>query len=293
MTDVEPKSSPLARGSVVADWFEGSTPRAALMRWLLEREAAQKSARFGVDRRRFLTSSMGAVAAMAVVQQASRFASRAEAQQMKSPSDDCYARVDELHAGNGVARAAFTRLDQSSALDWQIIEAATRGQQPGVADTVLNMVRTLQGVYAGFSVDQHVHVTQAATRAKRANASDELIVVSLVHDMAKIISNYNHPEIVASIARPYVGYGSYRTLRHHMEFQWKHYGAATGLPTTLRDRYVNEPWYADAARFSDEWDQTAFDPKYDTLPLAEFEPLVRAFFGKEPEHKNRTAEDCL
>ena len=116
MTDVERKSNRPARGSVVADWFEGNTPRAALMRWLLEREAAQKSARFGIDRRRFLTSSMGAVAAMAVVQQASRFRSRAEAQQMKSPSDDCYARVDELHAGNGVARAAFTRLDQSSIL---------------------------------------------------------------------------------------------------------------------------------------------------------------------------------
>lgn len=289
MTDSERKQYRAPR--VVADWFAGGDPRSVLMRELLQREATRAAARFGLGRRRFLASSMGAVAALAVAQQAPRFRSRAEAQQgMQSPSDDCYAEVADSSVA---ARATFTQLDRSTDLDWQIIEAATRGQQPGVADTVLNMLRNLQGVYAGFSIDQYSHVTQAATRAKNANASDELIVVSLVHDMAKIISNFNHPEIVAGIARPYVSYGSYRVLRHHMEFQWKHYGAAAGLPTNLRDRYVDEPWYADAARFSDEWDQTAFDASYATLPLDEFEPLVRDFFGKEPAHANRTAEDCL
>ena len=28
-------------------------------------------------------------------------------------------------------------------------------------------------------------------------------------------------------------------------------------------------------RFADEWDQVAFDPDHDTLPLEHFEPLVR------------------
>ena len=34
-----------------------------------------------------------------------------------------------------------------------------------------------------------------------------------------------------------------------------------------------------AERFADEWDQIAFDPAYDTLPLEHFEPKVRAIFG--------------
>ena len=34
-----------------------------------------------------------------------------------------------------------------------------------------------------------------------------------------------------------------------------------------------------AAQFADEWDQTAFDPDYDTLPLEHFEPLVRERFA--------------
>ena len=37
--------------------------------------------------------------------------------------------------------------------------------------------------------------------------------------------------------------------------------------------------YALAERFADEWDQRAFDPDYDTLPLEHFEPRVRAVFG--------------
>ena len=34
-----------------------------------------------------------------------------------------------------------------------------------------------------------------------------------------------------------------------------------------------------AEQFADEWDQIAFDPDYDTLPLSHFEPLVRKIFG--------------
>lgn len=292
MSDNDREAKPGVGGRVVADWFEGPGERTALMRELLQREASEKSARFGIERREFLTGSMGALAALTVMQQAPRFMSRAEAQaQMRAPSEDCYAQIaDESQA---TAHAGFTRLDQGSALDWQIIDAAVRGQQYGVADTVLNMLRTLRGLYAGFSIDQHMHVTQTATRAKRANAPDELIVCGLVHDMAKIISNYNHPEIVAAIVRPYVGYGSYRILRHHMEFQWKSYGMQAGLPTNLRERYTGEMWFADAVRFSDEWDQTSFDAAYDALPLEEFEPLVRAFFDKPPAAENLTATDCL
>lgn len=294
MSDKDSADKPAEQPRLVADWFEGPGERPRLMRELLQREASVKSARFGIERREFLTGSMGALAALAVMQQAPRFASRAEAQdQMRGPSEDCYAQVSELAGAPAAARASFTDIAQGTAVDWQIIDAAARGQQVGVADTVLNMLHTLRNLYAGFSVDQYMHVTQTATRAKRANGTDEQIVIGLVHDMAKIISNYNHPEIVASIVRPYVSYSSYRILRHHMEFQWKNYGAQANLPTNLRDRYTAEPWYADAVRFSDEWDQTSFDAKYETMPLEEFEPLVRSFFGKVPAPGNLTASDCL
>ena len=154
------------------------------------------------------------------------------------------------------------------------------------------MLRACATLYSGFGVDQLKHMTQTATRARRANASDELILVALIHDVAKVIGNANHAEMIGAIARPYVSNDAYQGLRHPMEFQWQHYGDKVGKPTDLRKRYVNAPWYADVARFTDEWDQTSFDPNYDTLPLSEFEPLLRQFFDRVPPLENRTAQDC-
>ena len=43
---------------------------------------------------------------------------------------------------------------------------------------------------------------------------------------------------------------------------------------------LGQLWFDLAARFADEWDQIAFDPAYDTLPLEHFEPLVREKFAR-------------
>jgi hypothetical protein len=45
-------------------------------------------------------------------------------------------------------------------------------------------------------------------------------------------------------------------------------------------RQQGHPAYDLAAKFADEWDQKAFDPNYDTLPLEHFEDRVRAVFAK-------------
>jgi predicted HD phosphohydrolase len=257
------------------------------MRALLEREATQRAARFGVERRDFLASAMGALAALSVFEQAPAFRSRAEAQAgFVPPPDDCYAELQADHA-------TFRSVQASSALDWEIIQAAANAQERAVPDIVLGMLDTLSGLYSGFGVHQLEHMTQTATRAVRANAPDEWVLVSLIHDAGKVISNANHPEIVAALARPYMSNDAYRGLRHHMEFQWKHYGDKLGLPTDGRTRYQDQPWYAATALFSDEWDQVSFDPAYNTLPLSEFEPLVRSVFGRAPQHIPRTASDCL
>ena len=47
----------------------------------------------------------------------------------------------------------------------------------------------------------------------------------------------------------------------------------------LRENHRQQPWFAQAETFTDVWDQAAFDPKYKVLPLAEFTPLVKQFFG--------------
>ena len=71
----------------------------------------------------------------------------------------------------------------------------------------------------------------------------------------------------------------YHVIRVHQDFQGRHYYHHFGGDPDARDQYVGAEWFGLAAQFADEWDQTAFDPGYDTLPLEHFEPLVRQRFS--------------
>ena len=43
------------------------------------------------------------------------------------------------------------------------------------------------------------------------------------------------------------------------------------MDPNAREKHAGGEWYALAEKFADEWDQVAFDPNYDTLPLEHFE----------------------
>ena len=173
----------------------------------------------------------------------------------------------------------FTRMDESTAEQWSVIGHETMAAQPDVAEHVLALLRNLDGMVLGFAVDQLTHVLQTATLAERAGADDELVVASLCHDVGKYVSVANHPAIAAEMLRPFVREEVYFAIRAHQDFQGKHYYEHFGGDPNARDKYREEPWFDLAAQFADEWDQIAFDPDYDTLPLEHFEPKVRAVFA--------------
>jgi len=179
-------------------------------------------------------------------------------------------------------RATFTRMDQSTREEWLGIGRATEQLQPSVPDAMLEMLRRLEPMYAGFGVSQLHHALQTATMARRAGASDELVLAALCHDVGKVISIPNHAAIGAEIVKPYVSRDVYMVLRTHQDFQGKHYYEHFGQSGELRERWRSEPWFALAEQFTDEWDQAAFDPRYPALPLGEFEPLVHQFLGRYP-----------
>jgi predicted HD phosphohydrolase len=157
-------------------------------------------------------------------------------------------------------KAAFTRMDASTREEWMTIGRATMQVQNDVPAHILGMLQKLGGLYAGFGVDQLHHALQTATMAKRANASDDMILGSLCHDLGKVISIPNHGAISAEILKAYVSSDVYHVLRTHQDFQGRHYYGHFGKSTTLRENYKNEPWFALAEQFTDEWDQAAFDP---------------------------------
>ncbi|HKU40568.1 MAG TPA: HD domain-containing protein [Polyangiales bacterium] len=176
----------------------------------------------------------------------------------------------------------FTRMDVSTAEDWQKIAAATVQHQPAVSERLLDMLRSFSGLHLGFGVDQLHHALQTATMARRDNASDEIVLCALLHDAGKYISVANHGQIAAEILKPYVSRDAYNIVRTHQDFQGRHYYEHFGMPSNLREQHRHEPWFTLAETFTDAWDQAAFDPKYKVLPLEEFAPLVRQFFDKFP-----------
>jgi predicted HD phosphohydrolase len=176
---------------------------------------------------------------------------------------------------------SFTRMDQSSVTDWMLIGGEVAKRQAGMPDTIKAMLMQLAGQVDGFAIDQLQHGLQTATRAMRDGASEELVVAALCHDIGKVISVINHPAIAAEMLKPYVSRETYDIIRTHQDFQGRHYYALMGLDPNARQKYASEPWYALAEKFTDEWDQTSFDPNYETLPLEYFEPMIDRVFSRE------------
>ena len=177
---------------------------------------------------------------------------------------------------------SFTRMDESTAEQWAVIGAETTQNQPRVAETVLDLLRSLADITDGFATDQLTHCLQTATRAERDGADDEVVVASLCHDIGKAISVPNHPGIAAAILQPYVRPEVHNMILVHQDFQGAHYyhhfGGDPNAREKHRDALSDDEWRL-AEQFADAWDQKAFDPDYDTLPLEHFEDRVRSVFA--------------
>jgi predicted HD phosphohydrolase len=176
----------------------------------------------------------------------------------------------------------FTRMDESTAEQWAVIGTETGKNMGRTADRVLGMLESLSDITDGFATDQLTHCLQTATLAERSGADDEVVVAALCHDIGKAVSVPNHPRIAAEILRPYVRDEVYKMILVHQDFQGRHYyhhfGGDPNARETHRDELSPEE-FALAERFADEWDQIAFDPDYDTLPLSHFEDKLRQVFG--------------
>ncbi|MGH9799769.1 MAG: HD domain-containing protein [Blastocatellia bacterium] len=175
----------------------------------------------------------------------------------------------------------FSRMDQSTVEDWMAIGGQVAKRQSQMPAMIKSMLKQLADQVDGFAIDQLQHGLQTATRAARDGASEELVVAALCHDIGKVISVVNHPAIGAEILKPYVSRETYDIIRTHQDFQGKHYYALMGMNPDARQQYADEPWYELAQKFTDEWDQAAFDPNGETLPLEYFEPMIDRVFSKE------------
>lgn len=181
---------------------------------------------------------------------------------------------------------SFKRMDEGKIEEWMAIGQEVAKRQANMPQIIKSLLLQLEEQVDGFNINQLQHGLQTATRALRDGASEEMIVAALCHDIGKVISVENHPAIGAEILKPYISQETYEIIRTHQDFQGRHYYALMGKNPNARSQYENEDWYEKAVQFTDEWDQTAFDNEYDTLPLSYFEPMIdRLFAGSKSAMK--------
>lgn len=173
------------------------------------------------------------------------------------------------------AQARFTAMEDGSAEDWQAIAAHFSPFAKALPDRVLAHLKLLDGDYGGFPIDRLQHSLQTATRAHRAGESEEYVVTALLHDIGDTLGSYNHPDIAAAILKPFVSEELHWITAQHGIFQGYYFFHHLGMDRNLRDNFRGHPHFEATARFCALYDQAAFDPTYDSAPLAFFEPMVR------------------
>jgi predicted HD phosphohydrolase len=172
-------------------------------------------------------------------------------------------------------RAAFHAMTEGTKEDWDKIALGAIELAAGLPDRVLADLRQLGGDYGGFAVDRLEHSLQTATRAYRADRDDEYVFCALIHDIGDLLGPLNHADVAAAVVKPFVSEQNHWMVEKHAIFQGYYFFHHLGLDRDLREQFRGHEWFDYTAEFCQEYDQAAFDPGYDTLPLEHFEPLVR------------------
>ena len=176
----------------------------------------------------------------------------------------------------------FTAMKDGDKEDYDFLTAHEIEYTRGTADRLLNALVSLDESLSGYQITRLGHSLQAATRAERDGADTDWIVAALLHDIGDIFAPYNHDEYAASILRPFVREQVAWVVEKHGDFQLAYYGQHVGADPEKRQHYRDSPYFDDCADFCERWDQSSFDPAYDTRPLDHFADRVRAVFARTP-----------
>jgi predicted HD phosphohydrolase len=174
-----------------------------------------------------------------------------------------------------MGRATFTAFTNSTQDDWMKIVSANEVFKGGHVDRVLSHLNLLKGDCGGFPIDRLEHSLQTATRAYRAGMDEEYVVCALLHDIGDTLGVYNHPDIAAAVLKPFVSEANLWMVENHGVFQGYYFFHHLGLDRNMRDQFRGHPHFEYCAQFCHLYDQPAFDPAYPSMPLSEFEPLLR------------------
>ena len=176
----------------------------------------------------------------------------------------------------------FTQMKDGDREDYAFLTEHEIEYTRGTADRLLKALVELDESLSGYQVTRLGHSLQSATRAERDGADTDWIVSALLHDIGDIYAPYNHDEYAATILRPFVREQCTWVVEKHGDFQLVYYGEHVGADPEKRRAHAGHRYYEDCATFCERWDQSSFDPGYETPPLAHFADRVREVFARKP-----------
>ena len=182
----------------------------------------------------------------------------------------------------GMEHVNFTQMKDGTREEYEFLTKHEVDHTKGTADRLLRALVELDEGLSGYKITRLGHSLQSATRAHRDGADIDWVVSALLHDIGDIYAPYNHDEYAAAILRPFVREQCTWCVETHGDFQMIYYGHHVGANPNKRDRFAGHKYFDDCATFCERWDQSSFDPDYDTLDLDFFRPMVREVFARTP-----------
>jgi len=179
-------------------------------------------------------------------------------------------------------RVKFTQMKDGTIEDYLLLEKHEKKYIEGTSYRLIKFMSSLSTTLEGYQITRLEHSLQTATRALNDKADDEMIVAALLHDIGDELAPLNHSEYAAAVLKPYVSEKTRWIVEKHGEFQMYYYAHHLGGNRNQREKYKGHKYYQDTINFCENWDQKSFDPNFKSLPLKEFEPLVKKIFSRKP-----------
>ncbi|WP_312887822.1 HD domain-containing protein [Mesorhizobium caraganae] len=177
---------------------------------------------------------------------------------------------------------SFTQMKDGTRDDYLLLEKSEKAFCAMTSDRIIAELRR-QGeeTLEGYPITRLQHGLQSATRAEKDGADIDWIVGTLLHDIGDGLAPQNHDRFAAEVIRPFLRWDVAWVVEHHGIFQMLYYAHHYGWDPNARDTFRDHPCFQSCAEFCERWDQSSFDPAYETYPLEHFEPLVRQVFARK------------
>lgn len=176
----------------------------------------------------------------------------------------------------------FTQMKDGTREDYELLERREEIYRQGTANRLLKeLASQADDTVTGYKITRLEHGLQSATRARREGADIDWVVATLLHDIGDGLAPQNHDKFAAEIMRPYMREEVTWTVEHHGVFQMVYYAHHYGWDPELRTKYSSSPYYQSCVDFCERWDQSSFDPAYQSDPLESFEAEVREVFARK------------